>query len=294
MATMEQMVAEITGLTQRLALSEQQGVRLATQLDAMRVDTETALRRARDMISELDNKDSRGGDRDRLDLVDIKTMTPQAFGGKAQESYKQWAKKVKAFCNAKKPGFRKALDWAEAEARPVDEAALTVLSWPAAELANAKLYDLLVMHLYDDPLVLVENHQGQGFEAWRSLSRRYDPVGEQFTFDRMTSLLTRERCKDIGELPAALEKWHRDLGLYEKKTGKTLEKEWRVPIIFQMIPMANYSEIKARWQLNKEKDITTFAQELIEYANDLKYDQSRRKGPAPMDLDTKNRKETPR
>ena len=56
-----------------------------------------------------------------------------------------------------------------------------------------------------------------------------------------------------------------------------------------MIPMANYSEIKERWQLNKEKDITTFAQELIEYANDLKYDQSRRKGPAPMDLDTMNR-----
>ena len=56
-----------------------------------------------------------------------------------------------------------------------------------------------------------------------------------------------------------------------------------------MIPMANYSESKARWQLNKEKDITTFAQELVEYANDLKYDQSRRKGPAPMDLDSVNR-----
>ena len=41
--------------------------------------------------------------------------------------------------------------------------------------------------------------------------------------------------------------------------------------------------------MNKEKDITTFAQELIEYANDLKYDQSRRKGPAPMDLDSVNR-----
>ena len=105
------------------------------------------------------------------------------------------------------------------------------MNWAHAETANAKLFDMLVMHLADDPLVLVENHPNQGFEAWRALSRRYDPVGEQFTFDRMTSLLARDRCKDISELPAAIEKWMRDLGLYERKTGKTLEKEWRVPII---------------------------------------------------------------
>ena len=52
-----------------------------------------------------------------------------------------------------------------------------------------------------------------------------------------------------------------------------------------MIPKANYSEIKARWQLNKEKDISTFAQELVVYANDLKYEQGRGRGPSAMDVD---------
>ena len=76
----------------------------------------------------------------------------------------------------------------------------------------------------------------------------------------MTSLLHRDRCKDIGDLPGAIERWTRDLSTYERKTGKTLQNEWRVPIIFQMIPKANYSEVKARWQLSAKKDITTFAQ----------------------------------
>ena len=83
----------------------------------------------------------------------------------------------------------------------------------------------------------------------------------------------------------AIEKWNRDLSLYERKTGKTLEKEWRVPIIFQMVPKANMSEIKARWQLSASKDITDFAQELIIYANDLSHEQRRGRGAAAMDVD---------
>ena len=52
-----------------------------------------------------------------------------------------------------------------------------------------------------------------------------------------------------------------------------------------MIPKANYTEVKARWQLNKEKDITTFSQDLIAYANDLTHEQSRGRGAAAMDVD---------
>ena len=155
-----------------------------------------------------------------MELVDVKSMKPQVFSGEAQESYKQWAKRVKAFCDARRPGFRQALDWAEAEVSPIDKDSLTGMNWQYADVANSKLFDMLVMHLADDPLVLVGNHPNQGFGAWRSLSRRYDPVGEQFTFDRMTSLLTRRRCKDIGDLSAATEKWTRDPSPYERKTGK--------------------------------------------------------------------------
>ena len=40
---------------------------------------------------------------------------------------------------------------------------MQVLSWAPAEQANNKLYDMLIMHLADDPLILVENHLNDGF-----------------------------------------------------------------------------------------------------------------------------------
>ena len=202
MATVESLAAEVVALTQRLMLSENHAVQAAEALEKLRKETDAALRAANLRL------DARGGGyEDRMDLVDVKTMQPAVFKGTMSESYKQWAKKVKAFCNSRKPGFRKALEWAELESVPINDDSLTVLTWAPAETANAKLYDMLVMHLADDPLILVENHPGQGFEAWRALSRRYDPIGEQFVFDQMTSLLRRDRCKDIGDLPGAIERW---------------------------------------------------------------------------------------
>ena len=40
----------------------------------------------------------------------MKTLQPESFKGKQSEAFKPWARQVKAFCNAKKQGFRKALE----------------------------------------------------------------------------------------------------------------------------------------------------------------------------------------
>ena len=71
-----------------------------------------------------------------------------------------------------------------------------------------------------------------------------------------------------------------------------MEDDWRAPIVFQMVPSKNYSEIKTRWQQMKEKDVAKFVQELIVFANELKHEQisqARGKGPSPMDVDYANR-----
>ena len=104
-------------------------------------------------------------------------MDPGVFSGSDKESWRQWSKRIKAYCNARTPGFRQALEWAELESVPITADSLKVLAWKPVEVANAKLFDLLIMKLSDDPLIQVENHAGNGFEAWRSLTKRYDPVG---------------------------------------------------------------------------------------------------------------------
>ena len=51
----------------------------------------------------------------KFDLLDAKAMTPEVYRGKRTEAFKPWARKLKHYCNAKRSGFRKALDWAEKE-----------------------------------------------------------------------------------------------------------------------------------------------------------------------------------
>ena len=46
----------------------------------------------------------------RIDLIDTKTMSPDKFSGNRSENFKAWAKKIKAYCNAKLHGYRRALE----------------------------------------------------------------------------------------------------------------------------------------------------------------------------------------
>ena len=51
---------------------------------------------------------------ERIDLVDFKVSKPAEFYGKREESWKLWSRSFKTYCNVRKEGFRKALEWPEA------------------------------------------------------------------------------------------------------------------------------------------------------------------------------------
>ena len=47
-------------------------------------------------------------------------MQPNVFGGTREESWKNWSRKFKAYCNARKHGFKDALNWAEKQEVPIN------------------------------------------------------------------------------------------------------------------------------------------------------------------------------
>ena len=266
-------------LLQRLALTEQQNQRMAVALDETKTNSEAAL-------MELNNKlveTKRGGRGDKQRLINSRDMKCTIFTGK--EPYKPWAKRLKAYCNGLVNGFRQALDWAEKQTTAIDHTDLTAMNWQWISEADQELYDLLVLTTGEEALTIVELSANRGFEAWRTLFRRMDPVGEDYEFEAAESLMARERCKDIVELPAAIEKWQRDLNAYQERTGEKMPERWSVPVLFRMIPLKNYQEVKLRWRQDKDKNITKFMSGLMEWANDLKFDQRRQRGVKPMDVD---------
>ena len=83
--------------------------------------------------------------KDMGNLINTKSMSPKIFHGKPEESYKTWAKKVRAYCNANRPGFKKFLLWIERQETAIDIDRMDI-EWKYKDVAAELLHDFLVMH----------------------------------------------------------------------------------------------------------------------------------------------------
>ena len=198
---------------------------------------------------------SRGAD---VKLIDMKSMGPKKFDGKIDSPFRAWAKTVRTYCNASKPGFRKYLRWIESQTQEIDGRLLVGFTWEHKEAASDALYDFLLAHTTDNAQRLVELQPDEnGPEAWRQLSLRYDPIGESYVFDTIGSLMKVPRCKQLTDLPAALTNWERAQKTFSERTGgQAIPLEWKLPILFDMIPTNMLSEIKIKHKYTQGFDKT--------------------------------------
>ena len=215
--------------------------------EALRAATDTALQARAAEIANAEVKLQRLLLKEKFDLLDIKTMQPENFHGKQTETFKPWARKVKAFCNAKKAGFRKALEWAEAQETEIS--APGSCGWEHADAADEKLLDFLLQLCGDEAQVLIDTPylNGRGFEAWRLLNHRYSPCGGQYELDAMLALMQRKPVQNAIQVPGAISKLERDIALYTQRTGKPFPEDWKVPILLQLLPKAQADTLKLRY-----------------------------------------------
>ena len=303
MSSFELMENAIDDLREQMTTLLDQASRAASVHDtlqaahnALRMESDSALRRLQDNFENIRtapplDHGGRGGGRWELELVDTKSMTPGMFSNGVQgQPYKVWNKKQKAWCNAKKPGFRVALDLVEREELPISREMISGWEWGEVGLdIDRRLHDMLLMVTTDEALVVVENYPGEGFEAWRQLALRFNPVGETYVFDRMTQLMTRTACKDMKELPGVIGKWELEVKQYQQRTGETFPEIMRMPILFSMVPKGWRKEIEAKYRISAEKDYTRFSQQLVDFANQVRYDARRVASPDDMEVDQATR-----
>ena len=86
----------------------------------------------------------------------------------------------------------------------------------------------------------------------------------------MASLMDVPRCKQLTDLPAALTKWERSFHNYSERTGgAAISLEWKLPILFKMIPTTMMSEIKIKHKCTTGVDKTYegFSKLLVEMTN---------------------------
>ena len=98
------------------------------------------------------------------------------------------------------------MDWAKAQQNPITQIDVNdcVKQWPPAIKADKKLYDFRYQTTDGLALTIVENHAGQGYESWRVLCKRFDPMTEHLAFGSLASLLRVDKYTYISEVPARL------------------------------------------------------------------------------------------
>ena len=220
--------------------------------EALNTAAQTAMQQRMVEIRDLEDRMKTQIFQQKVELLDTKDMKPGGFHGKRSESFRQWARKLRAFCNAKSPGMRVALEWAEEQKDEINspDAVETGCGYRDSRPMDGKLHDFLVQLCGDGALVLIDTPvlRGRGFEAWRQLKNRYAPTGGAFDLDALMSLMKVSPCKDLASLPDTLAKWERQLNVYERQSGETFPVGMKVPLFMEMLPKSHKEEIRMRFE----------------------------------------------
>ena len=113
--------------------------------------------------------------------------------------------------------------------------------------ANETLYDFLMIFTSEEALRVVEPYTGEGFEALRQLKLRYTLVGGTTEVDRTMRLFNRKACKNLSELPAAIDLLDKELRNDEELSGHKLPDHTKMALLVRMLPKKDEKELKHRW-----------------------------------------------
>ena len=283
-------VAEFQQMQNELKTARDQIAALAVAQDTLKQNAQDAIAaseaRSAQLARQLAERATANAQstNERFDLVDFKVNKPEPFSGRRDESWKSWSRQFKTYCNVRKDGMKRALDWAETQTTEIDRNAVMGMGWALGEMANARLYDFLFLQCKGDAHVLIERHDGMGFEAWRQLARRYSPSGGQFELEMMSRLMNPQKAAKLADLPAAILRFERDIAMYQSRTGRQFLEEWKTPTFLRILPDSHKEELTRRFQMG-QRDYQRMVDSVRGFSEEAWFMM---KGPNDMDIDAAN------
>ena len=237
----------------QLTSANAQILALAQMLEAVRADQERLRRESEAAYTDLQRNVGQGPRREqRLSFVNQKQYEGGKFLGNKNENFKVWAKRVRIYCNSQAPGMRRALELAEAHARPIDIQVdhLELGSASLAQEADGRLHDFLATFTSEEALRIVDVHPDLGFEAWKQSKVRYNPDGGRMELYRIESLFAKKPCRSLGEVPAAIDVLERDLSRYEAN-GNSLPNDVKISMLCRILPETHRNVLESRSRMGE-------------------------------------------
>ena len=150
------------------------------------------------------------------------------------------------------------------------------------EVFNDQLYAALAALLDGEALdILMNTTEGNGLEAWRKITKRFDPKTKGRIRGNLMQLLAPPQC-NINELSSKIEQWEESARRHEETARKPVDEGIRVASLnsmFLKIPQDHIGLNQNR--LIKYEDVRNEIYSFLENRQDFHHNSQR---PTPMDL----------
>ena len=251
-AEMQQTRAQLATVSGRFDHLSAAHTALQAAHDLLRADASRVLGERGDQIHELERSIANLLKKQHCDLLDLKAMKPTTFKGERNEKWRPWARRTKAYCNAKHAGFRAALEWAEKQTEEITD--FSTCPWNRASGMDSALYEFLCQALGGHAVLIADTPgmEERGFEVWRRAHKLYSPAGAQYETDMLQQLMSQAPAKDMPALADAVAKFEYDWRKYEQETDEKLTEKFKAAALLKMFPKnAQTDELKRLFQQGK-------------------------------------------
>ena len=219
----------------------------------------------RELVESLKTKDKR-----EMSLIDNKgPAKPDRFTGK-EERFLYWRTRLEAFVTSVFSAFEDVLPWCEECTQTITERDIENALGEIAptqshckEIQEMNIQLFAVLQTLCQFTIVRSCGKNNGFEAWRRLTRRFDPStgGRRRT---MLRHILNPKCNKLEDLSNTVEQWEGQLRLYESRKRSdgirhTLDNEIKIAVLEHLCPpelerhlQLTYQEVRSEVSLYLE------------------------------------------
>jgi hypothetical protein len=220
--------------------------------------------------------------KEKVQFVDIKGIGKPTVFNSDMKTWSSWSFKLGNFLEGLTTGIKEALEYCQDQEEVLgdldrDEIAGCMDDGTDIKNVSRQLYAVLAQLCEGEALDLVQaTKDNDGFEAWRVVSRRFDPQGAGRRRNILGTLI-QPGAVDVKELNSHIAKWEERLRVYERRAGKAMQEDIKTEVLVSMTKgvLKDHLVLNA----NKLKTYASVREEIQSYLESKVNDS-----PSPMDI----------
>ena len=234
----------------------------------------------------------RESNKKRVQLVDVKGIGKPSVYNSDMKSWSSWSFKLQNFMEGVVSGIKEALDYVQDQEETltqdnmdeIQEIFTTANEDADLKMIGRQLYTVLAQLMDGEALDLVQSTKdNDGFEAWRVVSRRFDPQGAGRRRN-ILGVLIQPGAVDAPQLNSHIAKWEERLRVYERRAGQPMQEDIKAQVLVSMTKGALKDHLTLN--ANKMKTYLSVREEIQSYLESKVNDMA-----SPMDVGSLGQKD---